>query len=122
MNHPSVAKPDFKNFRCVRCGNCCTGGPGYVWVTIEEITSIAAKLNMSLEEFGPRFLRLVSNRYSLLEKPTGDCIFYDRSKGCTVYDARPEQCRAFPADPEGKFRFPAWMIDQCEGIKRMHKL
>ena len=24
-------------FTCQQCGNCCTGGPGYVWISDEEI-------------------------------------------------------------------------------------
>ena len=29
-------------FECTRCGACCTGAPGYVWVNDEEIARLAA--------------------------------------------------------------------------------
>ena len=29
-------------FQCTRCGACCTGAPGYVWVNGEEIARLAA--------------------------------------------------------------------------------
>ena len=28
-------------FSCTRCGACCTGAPGYVWVSAEEIEQLA---------------------------------------------------------------------------------
>ena len=31
----------------------------------------------------------VGSRYSLVEHPNGDCVFWDRDSGCTVYEARP---------------------------------
>ena len=33
---------------------------------------------------------------SLREKANGDCVFYDRDSGCTVYSVRPRQCRTWP--------------------------
>ncbi len=29
-------------FTCTQCGKCCTGDPGFVWVTDEEIAALAA--------------------------------------------------------------------------------
>ena len=40
------------------------------------------------------------DRYSLIEKPGGDCIFWDKHAGCTVYPARPVQCQTWPFWPE----------------------
>ena len=28
-------------FTCTRCGACCTGAPGYVWVDADEIAALA---------------------------------------------------------------------------------
>ena len=42
----------------------------------------------------------VGNDYSLIEKPGGDCIFWDKTAGCTVYPARPIQCQTWPFWPE----------------------
>ncbi|RUL81417.1 YkgJ family cysteine cluster protein [Tautonia sociabilis] len=87
---------DGLRFSCTRCGNCCTGAPGYVWVDVGEVERLAAHLGLSPDEFGRRFVRQVGRRYSLVERPNGDCVFWDRASGCTVYQARPTQCRTWP--------------------------
>jgi Fe-S-cluster containining protein len=87
---------DGLRFRCTQCGHCCTGAPGYVWVNDEEIERIAAQVQQPVEEFRRRFVRQVDTRFSLREKANGDCIMYDRERGCTIYPVRPRQCRSWP--------------------------
>ncbi|MDR3619725.1 MAG: YkgJ family cysteine cluster protein [Paludisphaera borealis] len=87
---------DGLSFTCTKCGACCTGAPGYVWVTVEEIARLAEFRGESIDEFSTRFVRQVGSRYSLIERPGGDCIFWDSKAGCTVYSARPVQCRTWP--------------------------
>ena len=36
-------------FTCTQCGDCCSGTPGYVWVTNEEIVALAAATGMAVE-------------------------------------------------------------------------
>ena len=88
------------SFECTQCGDCCSGpGEGYVWVTPQEIISLAASIGMSdrLEEFEHKFTRQVGTQTSLVEYSDGDCIFLDpKSRHCTVYQARPVQCRTWP--------------------------
>lgn len=83
-----------------------------------EVASIAAHLEISVEEFGSRYLRKVGSRYSLIELPNGDCVFY--SGGCTVYGARPTQCRTFPFWPENLQSRRAWeeAAAECPGMNR----
>lgn len=83
-------------FSCTRCGACCTGAPGYVWVDLPEIARLAEHLGQSVDTFSARHVRRVGSRYSLVEHPNGDCVFWDRDSGCTVYEARPTQCRTWP--------------------------
>ena len=52
------------------------------------------------QQFSRKFVRQVGDRYSLVERPGGDCIFWDAKAGCTVYAARPVQCRTWPFWPE----------------------
>jgi Fe-S-cluster containining protein len=87
-------------FACTRCGACCTGAPGYVWVIPEEIARLAEHRGEEVDDFSRKFVRRVGNRFSLIERPGGDCIFWDKQAGCTVYDARPVQCRTWPFWPE----------------------
>lgn len=87
-------------FSCTRCGACCTGAPGYVWVDLEQIGRLAKHLGQAVEAFSARYVRRVASRYSLVERSNGDCIFWDRESGCSVYEARPDQCRSWPFWPE----------------------
>jgi len=69
-----MSEPWYKDglrFQCTRCGNCCTGPPGYVWVTPEEIAAIAEHRGESVDEVQALFTRLVGKRRSLKEKPNG---------------------------------------------------
>lgn len=87
---------DGLRFECTGCGQCCTGAPGHVWVSEPEIVRLAEELKHSVEEFGRSYLRLARGRFSLVEKRNGDCVFWEKSKGCTVYASRPDQCRSWP--------------------------
>jgi hypothetical protein len=87
-------------FECTRCGACCTGAPGYVWVNAEEIARLAEFRGETVERFSRAFVRRVGADYSLIEKPGGDCVFWDKQSGCTVYPARPVQCQTWPFWPE----------------------
>ena len=95
MNDPPWFSAGLR-FSCTRCGACCAGTPGYVWVGPEEIERLASHLGLSVAEFGSRYLRLVNGRISLTESREDACVFWDPSEGCRVYEARPEQCRTWP--------------------------
>jgi Fe-S-cluster containining protein len=107
-------------FECTRCGACCTGAPGYVWVSVEEIEALARFRNEAIESFTQKFVRRVGNRYSLIEKPTGDCIFWSSERGCTVYPARPVQCQTWPFWSENIESAESWerVKQVCPGSGR----
>ena len=83
-------------FQCTRCGHCCTGAPGYVWVNAEEVEAIAEFLAEPAGEVEALHTRAVDRRRTLREKANGDCVFFGREKGCTIYSVRPRQCRTWP--------------------------
>ena len=87
-----------------------------MWVEPTEIEALAKHLGFSVDSFGERYLRKVGRRYSLIEKPGGDCVFFD--KGCSVYPARPTQCRTFPFWRSNLKSERAWdeIADECPGI------
>ena len=62
----------------------------------EEVARIAEHRGESPADFARRFVRRVGDRLSLIERPGGDCVFWQVGKGCTVYSARPTQCRTWP--------------------------
>ncbi len=87
---------DGLHFRCTRCGNCCTGEPGHVWVDDAEIADIAEHRAEPVEEVIGLYTRLAHRGRTLREKNNGDCVFFDRKVGCTIYPVRPRQCQTWP--------------------------
>ena len=83
-------------FTCTRCGDCCTGSEGFVWLNEEETASLARRVGVSEQAFHETFTRRIDGEISLREKENGDCIFWDSGEGCTVYEDRPRQCRTWP--------------------------
>jgi Fe-S-cluster containining protein len=87
---------DGLRFRCTRCGHCCTGEPGFVWVNDAELAAIAKHRHEPLDQILGLYTRSTQRGLSLREKPNGDCVFYDKAHGCTIYAVRPRQCRTWP--------------------------
>jgi uncharacterized protein len=102
------------HFSCTQCGNCCTGGPGYVWITTEEIVRLADHLGLTPQQIVEKYCRKIDGRFSLKERPRDglyDCIFLQEQpvpaepgqpastevrRTCAVYPVRPLQCRTWP--------------------------
>lgn len=91
-------------FECHRCGHCCSGGSGHVWVDETELEGLAAAKGMEIGAFTERHIRRVPDprtgveRLSLREEG-GRCALLVGSNECSVYTARPEHCRRFPFWP-----------------------
>ncbi len=105
-------------FECQKCGNCCRGEPGYVWVNTKEIQAISGFMNLSAGKFGKKYLRKIGRRTSLIERPNGDCIMY--ANGCSIYAVRPKQCRTFPFWPLNLKSKDNWeaLKEFCPGVDR----
>jgi Fe-S-cluster containining protein len=118
---PGPVKPWYKEglkFKCTGCGKCCTGGPGYVWVSEDEITAMATFLKISNKQFVQQYTRMAFGRLALLEnKISFDCVFL-KGKQCKIYEARPKQCRKFPWWEENLKSPERWAetAKECEGI------
>ncbi len=107
-------KPE-DEFVCRRCGQCCRV-PGYVYLTSEEVTGIAASLKMEVEAFTARYTRLAPQRQglSLIEAVDGSCVFLDGRGRCRIQSVKPAQCDAFPRT----WRYSE-MEAVCEGWKAL---
>ena len=124
-------------FTCTQCGNCCTGGPGYVWISVEEIVRLAKHLSLTPEEVVERYCRKVDGKFSLRERRNArgehDCIFLEeqaarrRTPGqtitytrrvCTIYSVRPLQCRTWPFWTENLRDEATWnrSSQRCPGM------
>ncbi|MHC4940218.1 MAG: YkgJ family cysteine cluster protein [Planctomycetota bacterium] len=109
---------DGLRFECTRCGNCCTGNPGYVWLSPAEQKEIAAALDLPLKKFLRKYTRLVHGMVSLLETRRGDCILLTEDKRCSIQEVKPRQCLAFPFWPRLLASKQEWekMSFRCPGI------
>jgi hypothetical protein len=88
---------DGLRFECTQCGNCCSGTPGTVRVSDDEIEALAGHLEVEDHQFRDIYTRaLRKGEISLREKSNRECIFFKRDRGCTVYAHRPRQCRSWP--------------------------
>lgn len=86
-------------FSCKRCSSCCRGGPGYVFLSREDLSRILEYLNLDFPAFFKKYCTLVDTGMgydlSLSEKKNYDCVFWEEG-GCAIYEARPVQCSTFP--------------------------
>jgi Fe-S-cluster containining protein len=94
-----VSEPWYRDglrFTCTQCGDCCTGEPGYVWVDDDDLGAIAAFRGETLDEVVGLYTKVGHRGRTLREKGNGDCVFWERGRGCTIYPVRPPQCRTWP--------------------------
>ena len=130
-------------FTCTQCGNCCTGGPGFVWISQDEIGRLAEFLKLSSQEVISRYCRKIGGRVSLKERkmPNGnyDCVFLQeipptagakelgegeripiKRRGCAIYPVRPLQCRTWPFWDSNLGSPKAWDIasKKCPGMNQ----
>ncbi|MCZ2343110.1 MAG: YkgJ family cysteine cluster protein [Bacteroidales bacterium] len=127
---------DGLRFTCTQCGKCCTGEPGFVWLTEEELERIAHFRREPLDVVRAVYTRMARNRRTLREAANGDCVFWSATKGCTVYPVRPAQCRTWPFWESNLNTPDDWQrtVDICPGsgegelipveeiLKRMHEV
>lgn len=66
---------------------------GSVWLKGDDKERLVQFLNISEEEFLEKY---TNGDLTLIRKQGRDCIFYEKDKGCIVYEARPNQCSCYP--------------------------
>ncbi len=95
---PELLRKALDRFLCRRCGRCCEGPGGLVFLTEEDAEGIARALDMDLYAFTQACTRLAPNRRGLvlLDRADGACIFLTEQRTCRVQAAKPRQCRDFP--------------------------
>lgn len=93
----SLPASPLTGWQCRQCGNCCRVD-GYVHVSDDEVSALAAVTELSVHAFTARYTRLTDDRrgLSLTEQSDGACIFLNRNNQCLVNDGKPRQCRRFP--------------------------
>ena len=131
---------DGLSFKCSCCGNCCTGGPGFVWMSSEEVDLLAEHLNLSRKQTLEQYCRRIGSRISLNERRNAqgqyDCVFLkdlpaEKIAGkatqprrvCGIYEVRPLQCRTWPFWDGNLSSARAWdkASERCPGMNRGKK-
>jgi Fe-S-cluster containining protein len=104
------------HFECQRCGTCCTGDPGIVYVDSDEVTIIAEYLSKDISFFTEKYLLPFRAGYSIKEHSDGRCFFYNN--GCIIYPVRPSQCKTYPFWFENLRSKKKWkrVLKECPGI------
>ena len=82
-------------FTCKQCAVCCSGEPGFVWLTSNDIEKISEYLKISVDKVKKQYIRAAGTGFSLIEKLGGDCVFLNNKK-CSIYPVRPLQCTTWP--------------------------
>ena len=117
-----AALSDGLRFKCMECSECCTGSPGYVWLSDADIAVLCSHFGgIKVEEFATSYCIYVEvdegQALSLKEKIRYDCIFLENGR-CSVYRARPTQCRTYPFWEEILRSAENWRSESryCPGI------
>lgn len=86
--------------RCNSCNHGCKYGSGLL--AGEDKKRIASFLGISEEELKKGFLEEVEQFNTKMLRPRllkeknkafGQCVFYDKQKGCTIHEVKPLQCK-----------------------------
>ena len=84
----------WQRFSCQRCGRCCfTPGAG-LYLEKEDFERIAKHVGKKKMRSLCRYEKAL--QAWVLKQP---CPFYDKEKGCTIYDIRPLTCTKYPLHP-----------------------
>jgi Fe-S-cluster containining protein len=112
-------------FGCTQCSFCCTGSPGYVWLSDADIGRLCSFLGLDFDHFAETYCVYVNSNegraLSLREKAGYDCIFLAEGR-CSIYPARPAQCRTYPFWEEILETAENWVEEAkyCPGIGKGH--
>lgn len=86
-------------FDCIQCSACCSGSPGLVRLSREDLARLAKGFSMDPETFVSRYCRWLElgsgPELCLKECENYDCVFLQKG-ACSVYQLRPTQCRTYP--------------------------
>jgi len=106
-------------FECRRCGQCCMGPEGHVWLERADVERLSSYLGVEANEFCQKYARRVGIGLALLAGPEENCVFFAERR-CRVYEARPLQCRSFPFWERHLLSDEQWksLTKQCPGINR----
>jgi Fe-S-cluster containining protein len=98
----AAAHPPRAHFDCDQCPSFCCTIYERVHVTDSDLARMAEYFGLSLEETETRFTKMWDGKERILKRKRDPileqtCRFLDlKTRGCTIYEARPEACRDYP--------------------------
>lgn len=86
-----------RDFRCGKCGHCCSVG-GDMVVTQDDLDRIVAYLELTPEDIESIFYHAGGSRYRQYKlRHTQPCYFLDKlDHTCTIHEVKPQACRDYP--------------------------
>lgn len=114
----TVFKTSNDIFKCIMCGECCTGFGG-TYVTRNDIQRIADFIHCDITEFTEKFCSKSGSRHVLGQSSkTGKCIFFEHKRQCTIHPVKPHMCKAWPFIPTLLTNPENWniMANSCPGM------
>jgi len=90
------------SYDCTKCPAYCCAIYERVLVKKRDIKRLAEHFNLTVEETEKRYIKRYKKEKILRRKndpvlKTKSCIFLDlKTRGCTIYHARPETCHDYP--------------------------
>jgi Fe-S-cluster containining protein len=102
IGYIEVKLKDKFDFKCQRCGSCCSNTPG---INHKESSRISEYLGISKADFIKDYTSIEPDPFYAwkvkLSKKNGSCVFLKedekkREKYCEIYKVAPRQCQARP--------------------------
>lgn len=98
----ALEKKPRQYYNCEKCPAFCCSVYDRVSVSDNDLVRLAVHYNLSLEEAEKKFTKRWEDERILRRKADPllgeSCRFLDlKTRGCTIYEARPETCRDYPA-------------------------
>lgn len=81
------------------CAKCCEV-EGYVYLSEDDVTQIAAFLHLTQAEFEKQHVYRTKHSRRLRKPGRGKQCGFLRGKQCSIHAVKPVQCRLFPFWPE----------------------
>lgn len=106
-------------FQCQMCGICCCGFGG-TYVSESDIETISNYIQCDPDSFRKRYCSRSGSRWVLATASSGQCLFFDPIKACTIHPVKPEMCRAWPFIKTLVNHPENWeaMAGSCPGMKK----